>query len=93
MNINRTIKNQTAGLNKINTSGAEYVQTQELEMFNRAQRALAIKIKNEQSKRAVAEANKYCDAIVKWFKDIGVDTETCPKCGETIVIDIDKFKT
>lgn len=92
VNINRTIKNQTAGLNKIDTSGAEYVQTQELEMFNRAQRALAIKIKNEQSKRAVAEANKYCDAIVKWFKDIGVDTETCPKCGETIVIDIDKFK-
>ena len=93
VNINRTIKNQTVGLNKIDTSGAEYVQTQELEMFNRAQRALAIKIKNEQSKRAVAEATKYCDAIVKWFKDIGVDTETCPKCGETIVIDIDKFKT
>ena len=37
----------------------------------------------------LSQANGVIEQIINWFKQIGVTTANCPKCGESIVIDID----
>lgn len=84
-----------ADMNKIQTldiSRAADIQDSDLTVYSRTYKALGLMQRNKQLEDAKVQIDTYCDAVIKWMKDIGVATETCPKCGETIVIDLDKIE-
>lgn len=97
-NLQRAIalsKKIEADMNKLQTlniSSATDVQDSDLTVYSRTYKALGIIQRNKQLEDAKVQIDNYCDAVIKWMKDIGVATETCPKCGETIVIDLDKIE-
>lgn len=97
-NLQRAIalsKKIEADMNKIQTlniSSAADVQDSDLTVYGRTYKALGLMQRNKQLEDAKVQIDNYCDAVIKWMKDIGVATETCPKCGETIVIDLDKIE-
>lgn len=97
-NLQRAIalsKKIAADMNKLQTldiSRAADVQDSDLTVYSRTYKALGLMQRNKQLEDAKVQIDNYCDAVIKWMKDIGVATETCPKCGETIVIDLDKIE-
>lgn len=97
-NLQRAIalsKKIEADMNKLQTlniSSAADVQDSDLTVYSRTYKALGLIQRNKQLEDAKVQIDNYCDAVIKWMKDIGVATETCPKCGETIVIDLDKIE-
>ena len=97
-NLQRAIalsKKIEADMNKLQTldiSRAIDVSDSDLTVYNRTYKALGLMQRNKQLEDAKVQIDNYCDAVIKWMKDIGVATETCPKCGETIVIDLDKIE-
>jgi hypothetical protein len=48
--------------------------------------------KIEQCRSQITPLENAINQIVEWMKYYHVATETCPKCGETVVIDIDKIE-
>lgn len=97
-NLQRAIALQRkieADMNKLQTldiSSAADISDSDLTVYNRTYKALGLMQRNKQLEDAKVQIDNYCDAVIKWMKDIGVATETCPKCGETIVIDLDKIE-
>lgn len=90
--LQRKIKADMNKLQTLNISSATDVQDSDLTVYNRTYKALGLMQRNKQLEDAKVQIDNYCDAVIKWMKDIGVATETCPKCGETIVIDLDKIE-
>lgn len=92
MALQRKIEADMNKLQTLNISSAADVQDSDLTVYSRTYKALGLMQRNKQLEDAKVQIDNYCDAVIKWMKDIGVATETCPKCGETIVIDLDKIE-
>ena len=92
MALQRKIEADMNKLQTLNISSATDVQDSDLTVYSRTYKALGLMQRNKQLEDAKVQIDNYCDAVIKWMKDIGVATETCPKCGETIVIDLDKIE-
>lgn len=90
--LQRKIEADMNKLQALDISRAADVQDSDLTVYNRTYKALGLMQRNKQLEDAKVQIDNYCDAVIKWMKDIGVATETCPKCGETIVIDLDKLE-
>lgn len=90
--LQRKIEADMNKLQTLNISSATDVQDSDLTVYSRTYKALGLIQRNKQLEDAKIQIDNYCDAVIKWMKDIGVATETCPKCGETIVIDLDKIE-
>lgn len=90
--LQRKIEADTNKLQTLDISRAADVSDSDLTVYNRTYKALGLIQRNKQLEDAKVQIDNYCDAVIKWMKDIGVATETCPKCGETIVIDLDKIE-
>lgn len=92
MALQKKIEADMNKLQTLNISSATDVQDSDLTVYSRTYKALGLIQRNKQLEDAKVQIDNYCDAVIKWMKDIGVATETCPKCGETIVIDLDKIE-
>lgn len=92
MALSKKIEADMNKLQTLNISSATDVQDSDLTVYSRTYKALGLIQRNKQLEDAKVQIDNYCDAVIKWMKDIGVATETCPKCGETIVIDLDKIE-
>lgn len=90
--LQRKIEADMDKLQTLNISSAADVSDSDLTVYSRTYKALGLIQRNKQLEDAKVQIDNYCDAVIKWMKDIGVATETCPKCGETIVIDLDKIE-
>ena len=90
--LQRKIEADMTKLQTLDISSAADVSDSDLTVYNRTYKALGLMQRNKQLEDAKVQIDNYCDAVIKWMKDIGVATETCPKCGETIVIDLDKIE-
>lgn len=90
--LQRKIESDMNKLQTLDISRAADVQDSDLTVYSRTYKALGLMQRNKQLEDAKVQIDNYCDAVIKWMKDIGVATETCPKCGETIVIDLDKIE-
>ena len=90
--LQRKIEADMNKLQTLNISSAADVSDSDLTVYSRTYKALGLIQRNKQLEDAKVQIDNYCDAVIKWMKDIGVATETCPKCGETIVIDLDKIE-
>ena len=91
MALSKKIEADMNKLQTLNISSATDIQDSDLTVYSRTYKALGLIQRNKQLEDAKVQIDNYCDAVIKWMKDIGVATETCPKCGETIVIDLDKI--
>ena len=92
MALSKKIEADMNKLQTLNISSAADVSDSDLTVYSRTYKALGLIQRNKQLEDAKVQIDNYCDAVIKWMKDIGVATETCPKCGETIVIDLDKIE-
>ena len=92
MALSKKIEADMNKLQTLNISSATDIQDSDLTVYSRTYKALGLIQRNKQLEDAKVQIDNYCDAVIKWMKDIGVATETCPKCGETIVIDLDKIE-
>ena len=90
--LQRKIEADMTKLQTLDISSAADVSDSDLTVYNRTYKALGLMQRNKQLEDAKVQIDNYCNAVIKWMKDIGVATETCPKCGETIVIDLDKIE-
>lgn len=90
LNLKHAIRAEEASLERIDTKNSSTIADEEVQGVLKCQRALSILNRNIKASEALKQADEYCEQIKNWFKAIGVNTETCPKCGETIVIDLDK---
>lgn len=90
--LQRKIEADRDRLQTLDISSAADVSDSDLTVYSRTYKALGLIQRNKQLEDAKVQIDNYCDAVIKWMKDIGVATETCPKCGETIVIDLDKIE-
>ena len=92
MALSKKIEADRDRLQTLDISSAADVSDSDLTVYSRTYKALGLIQRNKQLEDAKVQIDNYCDAVIKWMKDIGVATETCPKCGETIVIDLDKIE-
>lgn len=92
MALQKKIEADRDRLQTLDISSAADVSDSDLTVYSRTYKALGLIQRNKQLEDAKVQIDNYCDAVIKWMKDIGVATETCPKCGETIVIDLDKIE-
>lgn len=92
MSLLEEIKGDSVKLSKIDLGNAPDISDTDITVYSKAFKALGLVSRNTQLLNAKVQIDTYCDAVVKWLKDIGVATETCPKCGETIIIDLDKLE-
>lgn len=46
----------------------------------------------KQKQETVGQLKNYIDQVEVYLKQCGVACETCPKCGETVIFDIDKME-
>ena len=42
-----------------------------------------------QGNTAIEQYTDYIDKVIAWMKSIGVATTDCPRCGESVIIDLD----
>ena len=88
--LKQSISDKEAALQRLNVSGAVEIPDSSLQQMDKFNRVIAMIARNTANETAIAQIDGYCNQITEWFKAIGVNTETCPKCGETIIIDMDK---
>lgn len=92
LNIKNGLVGQRDKLNKLNIDNIQEVRDIDIDACTKASRAIAIIQRQKALSDGSKQINAFCEQVETWFKQIGVATETCPKCGETIVIDIDKIE-
>ena len=75
----------------MSTDGAELVDQTEFNAVLKMERWINIAERNKQLESAVTQLDDYCRQVEAYIKSLGAAVEICPKCGETVVIDIDKL--
>ena len=74
------------------TSVAKEVTNDQIFVVNNSESAMALIQKIADDSTGLDQINNYIDQVESWFKQIGVATTTCPKCGEDVIIDTDLIK-
>lgn len=75
----------------IDTSNCPEISNESLSAIDRLKKVKDISDKNTQYKSSVKQINDYCDQVLNYMKQCGVAFETCPNCGNDVLIDIDKI--
>ena len=63
------------------------VSNSELESIVKMDRVINFQNEIINAKSGLDKINEFIDGVLNWMKQIGVATASCPKCGESIVID------
>lgn len=91
ISLARKVHADEESLRALNIQNVPIVSDSDIEVYTKTHRALGLIGRNNLLSESKVKIDEYCDSIVNWLKAIGVATETCPKCGETIIIDLDKM--
>lgn len=73
------------------TKGIEEIDESELNAVKRLERIEASLVKIHQNSSAIEQCDNYVIQVQEYLKQLGVAVETCPKCGEAVIFDIDKL--
>lgn len=92
ISIRGSLAGQREKLNNLSIDSIPEIRDIDVDACTKASRAIAIIQRQKALSDGSKQINAFCEQVETWFKQIGVATETCPKCGETIVIDIDKIE-
>lgn len=79
-------------LRRINTAGAELIEQSDFNTVTMLESVNAGFTRLGQLETAYKQCDDYCSQVQSYLKSIGAAVETCPNCGEDIVIDIDKYR-
>lgn len=66
------------------------IQQHELDKLVKMQKIINMNSNIKTNKDQYNQIVAYCEQVQNWMKSIGVAFETCPKCGESVLIDMDK---
>lgn len=83
----------SAKLDTINTDDCAEISQKEIDALARLKHSSDLLERNSRLSDAVKPIDDWCINMTNWFKSVGVATETCPKCGESIVIDLDALES
>lgn len=84
----RDIENQ---LSCINISDCTEVSDIDLQSISKINRVKQLKNTIDTDTSSLSQINTYIEQVQDYMKQCGVAVETCPKCGESIIFDIDKL--
>ena len=76
----------------IDVSEAELIEQVDFDAVGKAQAIIGRIARGNQLKTMRDQCDTYCKQVEDWLKAQGVAVETCTRCGESIVIDIEKIK-
>lgn len=82
----------TNQLRRIDTAGAELIEQSDFNTVTMLESVNAGFTRLGQLETAYKQCDYYCSQVQSYLKSIGAAVETCPNCGEDIVIDIDKYR-
>lgn len=82
----------TNQLRRIDTAGAELIEQSDFNTVTMLESVNAGFTRLEQLETAYKQCDDYCSQVQSYLKSLGAAVETCPNCGEDIVIDIDKYR-
>ncbi|MBR1454064.1 MAG: AAA family ATPase [Lachnospiraceae bacterium] len=60
-------------------------------VYDKLSKAVEINCSINSYSESVKKIDEYTDGIIDWMKKIGVATTECPRCGEAVIIDLDKL--
>ena len=72
-----------------NLSKASSIDESEFTYLGKLSQISELADKNESTSSTLTKINEYVDGVINWMKAVGVATTSCPKCGESIIIDLD----
>lgn len=82
----------TNQLTRIDTAGAELIEQSDFNTVTMLESVNAGFTRLGQLETAYKQCDDYCSQVQSYLKSLGAAVETCPNCGEDIVIDIDKYR-
>lgn len=82
----------TNQLRRIDTAGAELIEQSDFNTVTMLESVNAGFTRLGQLETACKQCDDYCSQVQSYLKSLGAAVETCPNCGEDIVIDIDKYR-
>lgn len=82
----------TNQLRRIDTAGAELIEQSDFNTVMMLESVNAGFTRLGQLETAYKQCDDYCSQVQSYLKSLGAAVETCPNCGEDIVIDIDKYR-
>lgn len=82
----------TNQLRRIDTAGAELIEQSDFNTVTMLESVNAGFTRLWQLETAYKQCDDYCSQVQSYLKSLGAAVETCPNCGEDIVIDIDKYR-
>lgn len=77
----------------IDVSNAELVDQLDFNAVIKSEHILQIKSAMETNISTLEKVDIYCKQMSDYIKSLGAAVEICPNCGESVVIDIDKYAT
>ena len=80
-------------LNKLDVFSVEEISQEDLEVCNKIKRMIALKDRNNQLEAAIKQIDNYCKQVSDYLKSLGVAVEICPRCGESVVVDLEKYQS
>ena len=78
-------------LSKIDVSSCEEIDQTKLNAISKLNKIYSHSQMIVQRSAVLAQYNVYIEQIQNYLQQCGVAVETCPKCGESIVFDLDKM--
>jgi predicted ATP-dependent endonuclease of OLD family len=78
-------------LNLIDISGCNEIEQDSINGINNLIKVEQLYSDNDARKNQLEQINTYIEQVQDYMKQCGVAVETCPKCGEAVIFDIDKM--
>lgn len=91
MTLLNKLKSNNNLLNTIDTSSCNEVTQIQLNAITKLQRMNTLINSIKQKSIELEQSNNYIEQVHTYLKQCGVAVETCPKCGEAVVFDVDKL--
>lgn len=79
-------------LSVIDTKDCPELTESSLSVLDRLQRITEVNNKLVQYRTSQKQINEYCNQVLSYLKQCGVAFETCPNCGNDVLIDLDKIE-
>lgn len=86
-----TIELKQARLSIIEPHGADLIEQKDFDAVLKAESIIQRLDRNNSLQESVKKIDDYCKQVEDYLKNIGAAVEICPNCGESVVIDIEKY--
>ncbi len=87
----RNIDMKSSRLNIIEPTGAILIEQKDFDIVYKGLQVLDRLNQVNQLLPVEKQINDYCKQMADYIKSLGAAVEICPNCGESVVIDIDKY--